>query len=272
MKQVFLILSMWISISLTAQENFVYANYINGTNKHELGATSLVSSFGKENIFLDDNIIKINNYKGTPLLLKSWAQAEVLFSDGKLYKMPYVNYDALSDQFVVYLKGNKVKNNELFDKDLPLISLKPEDVVSLTLKNADNYRKFIKVSELHFLNPPKTRFFEYYSDSPEDAFVLRSYLKKIAHNRLSDMPYSDSLEEFVFNYYDQDYIKNNNGMYIPVKLKKKTVFKVLNDPKHEKALKNYIKKHKLKMSKPEDVQKLLEYYYKELTSSTFINK
>ncbi len=59
------------------------------------------------------------------------------------------------------------------------------------------------------------------------------------------------------------YIKRDKFLpAIEIKLNKKSILKALNDK--EKSLKNYIKKHKLKLKKERDVVQLFEYYNKHI--------
>jgi len=227
----------------------------------------LVDKFVQENITIDDNI-SVVNHKGSLLLLDKWAEATILFDDGKLYKLPYVNYVATDDFFVIYLKDLSPEEMKgLATPDFPIISLVTDHVIALTLKNdEDGEHKFVKVSDLRFQTKPKTRFFEYFSNQPKDAKVLKSTYKKLKENKMQAIGYTDSHEDYEFITYSSYYIINKDKQFVLTSLSKNAVLKVLNDPDHKKELKKYIKKQKLKMSKPEDVQKFLDYYF-----STYVN-
>ena len=239
-----------------------------------LGVSSMVgmyrdvlnNKFGKGNVEIDDNL-HIKNHVGSPLLLSKWSKAEALFNDGKLYTLPYVNYDALDDSFLVYLKNLKSDFKGIASEDFPLVKLTDKNIVAIALtNNEDGIKRFVRVSPNRFAGVPKTRFFEYFSVKPKDALVLKSTYKKIKKNHMKGMPYTDSSEDFEFKTFSTYYIKNKDKIFVPAHLGKKAVLKAINDPAAVKPLKKYIKAKHLKMSNPEDVQKLLEYYFKELKS------
>jgi len=253
MKKPILIFLLFAQISMLAQiskDSFI-VNYINS------GATPIFSFFGEDKVYLDEETLKINNYIGSPLLFDSWAEAEVTFSDGKKIYIPKLNYDALSDQLIVY---SKKLNNKI-----PLVSLDKNSVDKVLFKTDEGNKLFYRLPALTFNDTkPKMDFFEVFASSPGKVYLIKSYYKKISHNRLSDMPYSDSQQAYVIRTYAQYYLKNKDGIFIPLKLKKKAVFRALADSDHEKDLKTFIKKNKLNLSDPFDVQKLLEYYHKKL--------
>jgi len=252
-------------LHLSAQEDlFTGTGLFKGDVHGNINAYTISTRFGEDALEIDDKNIQIKGYKGSPFLLYKWAKAEVLFNDGKFYKIPYVNYDALSDQFVAYLKDFKDEIKGMVNPEFPLIALNKNSIVSISLQNENEHKKFIHLTPVRFLEKPKSEFFEYFSEHPKDAYVLKSYYKKITQNRLKAVPYTDSHETYAFKTYTRYYILNKDKTYVSTKLGKKNVLNSLGDKAREAELKKYIKKNKLKMSRPEDVQKLLEYYFKEL--------
>ena len=258
--QITLVLIAWTTF---AQEDLPLNVMINLYQGEGAGAVSAIEQqFGRKAISIDDNL-KIKNYKGSPLLLDKWAHAGILFTDGRLVKIPYANYDAVNDNFMIYFKGLKEPVEGVATPEFPLAGMKTESVVAISLKNDyDGLHRFIKVNPQRFSNQPKTIFFEYYSERPKDAAILKSVYKKISPNRLKGMPYSDSPEDYEFKTYSSFYLKNKDKVFVPVRLSKKGVLKAIDDKQNEKALKKFIKKQKLKMSNPKDVQTLMDYYFK----------
>ena len=251
-------------LHLFAQEDlFSGSGLFRGDIQGNLNVYSISTPGAEDAVEIGDKNIHIRGYKGSPFLLYRWAQAEVLFNDGKFYKIPYVNYDALSDQFVVYLKDFKGEVKGLTNKKFPLIALNKESIVSISLKNESEHKKFIRLSPVRFLEKPKSEFFEYFSSHPKNAYILKSYYKKITQNRLKAVPYTDSHETYAFKTYVRYYILNKNKVYVWAKRGKKNILNALGDKAREAELKKYIKQNKLKLTRPEDVQKLLEYYFKE---------
>ena len=264
LKKLLSVLLLWSVFQLSAQEDlFTGSGLFKGDVQGNLNVYSISTPGGEDDVDIDYKNIQIRGYKGSPLLLYRWAKAEVLFNDGKFYKIPYVNYDALSDQFVVYLKDFKGEIKGMANDKFPLIALNKKSIVSISLKNENEHKKFIHLTPVRFLEEPKSEFFEYFSEHPKDAYVLKSYYKKITQNRLKAVPYTDSPETYAFKTYIRYYILNKDKTYVSTNLSKKNVLSALGDKAREAELKKYIKKNKLRLSRPEDVQKLLEYYFKE---------
>jgi len=261
MKKITFIFALLIILPLSAQEGFPLNSMLSLYGKQNAGSI-LESQFGRNAISIDDDNISIKNYKGSLLLLNTWSQGVIKFTDGREVRIPYMNYDALNDNFIVYFKNLKEPIDGVATPDLPLAGIKTESVVSIVLQNEmDGTKKFIKASPNRFAEKPKTRYFEFFSDQAKDASVLKSTYKKIKTNHLKGMPYSDSNEDYEFKTYHQYYIKNKNKIFVPVRLNKKGVLKALHDQQNNKVLKKYIKKQHLKMGNPVDVQKFLDYYF-----------
>ena len=261
MKKFLVLLSLLVSNLMVSQQVFPFGVDTMVGLYQKLRPKQL---FTEDEITIDDNF-HIKNHIGSPLLLPKWARAEVLFNDGKLYTIPNVNYDALDDLFVIYLKHYTKEFDDIASKDFPVIALTRQNLIAIALiSDEKKTMRFVKVSPGRFINKPKTEFFEYFSLQPKDAFILKSIYKKIKKNYLKDMAFSDSPDDFEFKTYSIYYIKNKAKLFVPVRLGKKSVLKAINDPGAEKALKKYIKANHLNMRTPQDVQKLLAYYFKEL--------
>jgi hypothetical protein len=265
-KKILLLILVLLSFSGYSQEdNFLGSSLFYFSKDGILNISSLENTFGKDNIVIDDQNIKISQYLGSPLLFEEWLEAEVLFDDAKRYRIPYVNYDAIGDHFIIYVKNLSKEVGDIADKKFPIIGLKDESIINISLSDKNGIRNFIKITPEHFNVKPKTVFFEYFSENPGKVYIVKNYYKTITRNKLKDMPYSDTPEEFVFKTYQNYFIKNPDGIFvIKSSLGKKKVFRILNDKSNENKLKAFIKKRKLRMSNPVDVQKLLEYYYDEL--------
>jgi len=265
MKQYFLLGLMMITGLLHAQEDgFTGVSLFTDTVEGNLNSYVLSSIFGQSVVSVDDETLHIKDYKGSPLLLPRWTEADVLFNDGVTQHLPLVNYDALSDQFIVYLKNLEKDIDGVVSKKFPLIALNKKSIISVELSNKNGRKKFVRVNAVRFQKKPKTEFFEYFSSHPKKAYVLKSYYKKIMQNYLNGMPYTASHELYAFRTYTHYYIRNKYKVFVSTGLNKKSILKALDDGKQNKTLKKYIKENKLKMSHPEDVQKLLEYYFDEL--------
>ncbi len=258
MKQILVLLSLLVGNAMFSQQVFPFGVDTMTSLYQKLRPKQL---FAEDDIIVDDNL-HIKNHIGSPLLLPKWAKAEVLFNDGKLYTIPNVNYDALDDLFLIYLEHYTPEFNDIASKDFPVIALTRQNLIAIALiSDEKKTMRFVQVSPGRFIKKPKTKFFEYFSLQPKDAFILKSIYKKINKNYLKDMAFSDSPDDFEFKTYSTYFIKNKYKTFVPVHLNKKAVLKAINDPGAVKTLKKYIKAQHLKMSKPEDVQKLLEYYF-----------
>ncbi len=265
MKATLTFLTLLILNSIFAQDNLTgrlsflgTENQVNSVNI----TTGLEQRFGRKAIRIDDNGIEIENYLDSPMLLSEWAPGKVAFTDNKVYNLPALNYDAIGDHFIMYLKDIKKSIEGVVSKDFPIIGLQDKSIVTVTMQTSEGPVKFARVNSIRFNSQPKTKFLQYFSHDIDHAYLLKSTYKKISHNSLRDLPYSDNPEEYAFKTYSSYYMLNNNKIYVPVQLGKKSILKALHDKSREKELKKYIKSHKLKMNKPEDVQKLLAHYYK----------
>lgn len=257
MKQFLFFLSFLIN-SVIFSQDVISSDYKSMIGMYKSG---LSQRFGEENIIIDDNI-HIKNYAGSPLLLQKWSKAEALFNDGELITLPNVNYDALDDLFLIYLKNYKPDYNNIASDKFPFAAITSDNLIAVALTNdEDGTVRFVQVSPGRFATKPKTRFFEYFTVKPKDAYILRSIHKKVKKNHMRDMAYSSSQEDFEFKQYSTYYIKNKYKTFVPVRLGRKAVIKAIDDPEAVKTLKKYIKKQQLKMSNPKDVQKLLAYYF-----------
>jgi len=250
--------------------NFSFAQYDDGLYIKDGENIFYARSYGthinlgeKNSITVNDKNVEIENHKGSPLLYRKWQKAYALFNDGKMFKFTHANYDALSDHIVVYLQNMKQDIEGLADKKLPLINLLNESLVRIRFKGEKGEHSFIRLSTSDFSEKPKTSFFEYYTTDPDKIYVVKSYTKFIAKsNETINVAADNNGKPYIFKGLSAYYIKNKNGTFVPARLSRRSVLKLLGD-KHKKELKQYIKTEKLNMSHPEDVQKLLVHYYEK---------
>ena len=209
-----------------------------------------------------DGKIEVTDTQGTPLLFKEMVPGRLLLDD-KNMNFPKINYDAFQDHFLLFSK-NAIKSSP---DHLPFYQLSDNSIRIVNILEKNKPRTFIHINPSKFSNIPQTRFMEIFTTDPGKAFVLVSY-KKIhdkTHRNVEYMVESwDKKYKFKLN--KKFYVLNPEGFYVETKLGKSSILKLIHDKNHNKDLKHFIKQNHLNLNKPNDVQKLMEYYYLELSN------
>jgi len=181
-------------------------------------------------------------YKGSPYLNKEFVLGKIIVDNSKSFEMK-LRYNAYADVF-------ELQNNNQINTLIKSSNTK----VFLEKKLFEIYEYLDKSSK-------KEGYFENLNINDEVILLKRSRKKftdvvKSQSGYAEDKPAKFTLE-IVY------YIKRDKFLpAIEIKLNKKSILKALNDK--EKSLKNYIKKHKLKLKKERDVVQLFEYYNKHI--------
>lgn len=267
MKHFFFLFLLSTSVLGFAQDD-IFSKSGNSLTEGNLTSFKILNlaKFGKDDsqIIVDDNGLRILNYKGTPLLMKKWGEGTVTFNDGKKITYPYMNYDALSDHFIIYFKKLSRDIKGIASEKLPIANLQDENILYLEMFDGKRFLKFIKLNPVLFLNKPKTLFFEYFAENPQKGYIVKSHWKFIKKNQDTNSPLYNETGTFIIRKHSVYYIKNKDGIYEKTRLNKKSILKTLKDKKLKSKLVDYAKKEKLSWSKAEDVQKILAYYFEQL--------
>jgi len=214
------------------------------------------------NVFFDDGEIIVKNTLGSPLFYSDWMKCSVKFFDGTENSLSNVNYDAANDHFIMYIKNYTDEFSKYATRDFPLVMLDDSSILQIILLDKKNKHKYVHISENNFYTEPRSKFFEFFADQIKDAYLLKNNHKEIRTNRSKSI--STLQGDWKKNKYynsSQYYIKNKDGIFVKTDLKKSKIFQALHDPANRKDLKEFVKKNKLKLKKPRDVQKMMEYYH-----------
>ena len=214
----------------------------------------------KSSVYFNDGKIIIKNAKGSPLLYKGWKKCVIKFADGRKNSLSNVNYDALNDHFVMYIKNYTDEFSKYASKNFPVVMLKDEPIFQVNILD-NEVHQYVKISESNFAFKPKNKFFEFFSENFKNIFVLKKSRKKLEDSPKKPIYIVDNSKPYRYILSNQYFVKNKNKKFVETLLKKSRIFQALHDPANEKALKKFVKKNKLKLKKPRDVQKMMEYYH-----------
>ncbi len=268
MKNFILTFLLLLSLQLTAQNDIFSKSGISLKSGNDMGYAMLnkvAFDKNKEQIVVNDQNLYLSNYKGTPMLMKQWSEGIVFFNDGKKIAYPNINYDALSDHFIIYFKNLAKDIKGVASTQLPIASLQDQSVLYLQMFDGNKQRKFIKLNPVLFVRKPKTLFFEYFSNDWQKVYIVKSYWKNVQKNQDVNSPLYNETASMKLMQHSAYYIKNKDGIFEKVRLKKKSILKTLNDKQAEKTLMDFAKRNRLSWSKPQDVQKILAYYFENIT-------
>jgi len=215
---------------------------------------SFVYSFSQGNLNyrgenISKGIIKKNNeIKGENFIYDEWNQGMLVLNDSVFSNQEFLKYDAYKD-LVLIKKGDKI------------IEISDKSITGFSIFEKENNLKhdFVGLKGNHFLDKSEKGFYEIVDNSNETNYFIKKNEKFIFDpNRNSS---TMAVNNFQLEYKDKVsyYIKNNDGLYVKVRLNKKGVKSVLlnNSPEINK----YIKIHKIRFNKEDDVMKLVNYYY-----------
>ncbi len=187
--------------------------------------------------------------EGNPFLFDEEKQITVVTKEDKKYVFPKANY--------------QISNDLLFYKDNDdLYEIFPDKVKFVMLEDGKRKRIFVPGAQFPVMSKHKFKFFEVFTDAPQFVYVLVGYKKKIVPKNLSQSYASDkSVEEQVFKLEKFVFIKTSEG-FVKVSPKLKNIAKILGwDDSTYKKMKKIVRQKKWKLNRPEDLQKLMEYYY-----------
>ncbi|MDO9273987.1 MAG: hypothetical protein Q7T92_00375 [Lutibacter sp.] len=197
-------------------------------------------------------IIKQNNeIKGKDYLYDEWNKGMLVLNDSVFSMQDYLKYDALKDRVLIKNKNNIAEVIEINDKSLTGFSI------------IENYRNikhdFVRLNKKSFKDVAENGFYELVSNLQNtNYFIKRSAKILFDPNRSKG---SQTINNYPLEYQDKltYYIKNKDGLYVEVALKKKEIIAVLN--LYTNDLETYAKTNKINYSKESDVMRLVNYYF-----------
>ena len=222
-----------------------------------LTVTPLFSQNG-DNLHKEDRgniIIKQNNeIKGNDYLYDEWNKGMLVLNDSVFSIQDYLKYDVIND--VVLIKNNGISNNVT---DIIEINDKSVTGFSILEKEKNIKHDFVHLRRKNFKDDAENGFYEVVFNLKNTNYFIKKNSKILFDPNRSKG--SQTMNNYPLEYQDKItyYLKNSDGLYVEIKLKKKDITAVLN--KHPKDVEIFIKLNKVNYGKEVDIAKLVNYYY-----------
>ena len=191
------------------------------------------------------------NIKGKDFVYNEWNRGMIVLNDSVFSKQDYLKYDAFNDRVLIKNQKDIDEVIEITDKTLTGFSI---------LEIDRNFKHdFVKLNALKFKNNGESGFYEIVFNLSNTNYFLKKNKKIVFDPNRSKG--SQTINNLPLEFKDKNsyFIKNNEGLYVKVRLKKKDIKSVLVN--HSNLIDSYIKSKKLKYYKESDVMKLVSYYY-----------
>ena len=185
--------------------------------------------YGGEQVIIEAN----NNIKGNDFIFDEWNKGILVLNDSIFSKHEYIRYDAYNDRVLVNYTNKVI---EIDDNSLTSFSI---------FENKSNVKHdFVKLRRLNFKNEMPSGFYEVVFNVENTNYFIKKNIKFIYDPNRSKG--SQTINNYPLEYKDKKvyYIKNNEGLYVKVRLKKNDIMGILT--KNESLLNNYIKLKKVK--------------------------
>lgn len=189
--------------------------------------------------------------KGNDFIYDEWNRGMIVLNDSVFSKQDYLKYDAYKKRIFIKSMKNPSEIIELADASLTAFSI---------LEGKTNLKHdFVKLKRSDFKDDGENGFYEILFNLENTNYVIKKNNKILFDPNRSKG--SQTINNFPLEYKDENsyYIKDDEGSYVMVRLKKRDIKAVLT--KNSKMLNSYIKSKKLKYHKEADVVKLVNYYY-----------
>ena len=192
-----------------------------------------------------------NEYKGNLFVYDEWNKGMLVLNDSIFSVQDYLKYDAYNDRVLVKNMKNLDEIIEIYDNSLTGFSI---------LDSKDNKKHdFVRLNVDKFENRVEGKYFEIVFNTENTNYFLKRTTKILYDPSKSKG--TQPINAIPLEYRDivTYYLKNEEEVYVEVKLTKKDILAVLN--KHTSVIADYIKKNKLSFIKESDIMKLVNYYY-----------
>ncbi len=216
-----------------------------------IGCSSLYAQNG-DNLHKQDKgsviITKNSEIKGTDFVYEEWNRGMLVLNDSIFSKQDFLKFDVFKNR--VFIKKNN-EEIEIQDRSLSGFSIIEE---GRNLKH-----DFVKLTMKHFKNFVDEGFYEIVFNIQNTNYFIKKNTKILFDPNRSKG--SQTINNYPLEYKDKIFyfIKNNDGLYVKVRLKKKNIKAVLVN--QNKLIDAYMKSKKLKYYNEGDVVKLVNYYY-----------
>ncbi|NOR28126.1 MAG: hypothetical protein GQ540_06315 [Lutibacter sp.] len=216
-----------------------------------MGCSSLMAQNG-DNLHREDKgsviITKNLEIKGNDFIYDEWNRGMLVLNDSIFSKQDFLKFDVFKNR--VFIKKNQ-EEIEIQDRSL--------SGFSIIEKERNLKHDFVKLNLSHFKSGIEDGFYEIVFNIQNTNYFIKKNTKILFDPNRSKG--SQTINNFPLEYQDKTFyfIKNSEGLYVKVRLKKKDVKLVLVN--HSKLIDGYMKSKKLKYNKESDVVKLVNYYY-----------
>jgi len=189
--------------------------------------------------------------QGTKFIYGEWNQGMLVLSDSLFFRQNYLAYDAYNAKILIKKEKNSETVFEVNDFNLTGFSV---------IENASKLKHdFVSLQTKHFKDQKSEGYFEILKNSYSTNFFIKKTKKVIYDPNKSKG--TAAINNFPLEYKDETtyYIKDEDGLYIEVDLKKKKIMSFLT--KHATKIQTYSKSKKINFSKENQVADLVNYYY-----------
>lgn len=233
----FLILACTFSVGFSQKGNSIAYNQSDLANFNDTSNVIL---------YHDDNI------NGEEYLYGPWNKGMLVMHDSLFFAQNYLRYDAYNDRILIKMNTND--DNKAFQ-------INDSNLTGFSIVDANTNMKhdFVKLNKDYFDVHDPDGFYEVVFNIENKNYLLKKTKKYIYDPNkskgvaaMNNLP-SEFKEKVTY------FIKNDKGIYVPVRLKKKDILKILK--KHPAELEAYINEHHTHFNQETEVVNLVNYYY-----------
>jgi len=226
---------------------FVVGTISYGQRADSYGQNTASSFSGNQRVDLSHD----SNIKGNYFLYESWNNGILIMSDSLFFSENHLRYDAYKDRVLIKQGENLKEAFEINDADLTGFSL---------LDQKHNLKHdFVKLKSNHFLDKSSSGYFEIVSNTYKTNYVLKKTQKYIYDPNKSKGVAAQNNVQSEFKEKTSYYLKNDTGLYVKVRLKKKDILSLLT--KHQSKVQSYIQANTIHFNDEQEVAELVNYYY-----------
>jgi hypothetical protein len=199
-------------------------------------------------------IVQSNEIKGKDYIYDEWNKGMLVLNDSVFSLQDYLKYDVLNDRVLIKSMSNIAEVIEINDKSLTGFSILD--------KNRNIKHDFVMLQRRNFVNKADNGFYELVLNLQNTNYFIKRTTKIIFDPNRSKG--TQTINNYPLEYQDKItyYIKNKDGLYEEVRLKKKEINTILD--LHPNEIDVFVKTNKINYSSEGDVMTLVNYYYYSL--------
>ncbi|MFK5957945.1 MAG: hypothetical protein QM495_03630 [Lutibacter sp.] len=196
-------------------------------------------------------IKRSDKIKGDNFIYNEWNDGMLVLNDSIFSKQNYLQYD-------VYKNRVLIKNMKNFDE---IIEITDNSLTGFSILEKGRMLKhdFVKLKSNNFNSLDEGGFYEIVFNLENTNYFIKKNQKIVFDPNRSKGSQTENNFPLEFQEKVTYYIKNSQGLYVHVKLRKKSILEVLNA--NSKLVSSFIKAHKINFRKEGDIIKLVNYYY-----------